>query len=216
MKRILLTAVAGLALIGAGACHKTGSNAGKDLSNPGNSAPVNAAQDVAAGVTGMATSAVASPTTAVDYVPKAAMGDMYEIAAAKIALKRTKSAEIKSLAQMMIKDHTKSTEMVKAAVKEAGLDIAPPAALDARMQGMIDNLNAAGDSDFDLAYLHQQLAAHIEALNLHKTFSEKGDTPALATAAGKIVPVVQMHIDAIKKIGGDKLTGNDTPASSAG
>ena len=94
---------------------------------------------------------------------------------------------------------------------------APPA-LDARMQGMIDNLNAAGDSDFDLAYLHQQLAAHIEALNLHKTFAEKGDTPALSAAAAKIVPVVQHHLDEIKKIGGDKLTGKDdaTPASSAG
>ncbi|MEI9964922.1 MAG: DUF4142 domain-containing protein [Caulobacteraceae bacterium] len=86
---------------------------------------------------------------------------------------------------------------------------------------MIDNLNAAGDSDFDLAYLHQQLAGHIEALNLHKTYADKGDNDALKAVAAEIAPVVQHHIDEIKRIGGDKLKGDDTgssspPASDAG
>ena len=76
----------------------------------------------------MASSAVASPTAAVDYVPKAAMADMYEVAAAKIAEKRATSPEVKAFAKMMVTDHTKSTAMIKAAVKTAGLNIAPPPA----------------------------------------------------------------------------------------
>ncbi|MEI9964923.1 MAG: DUF4142 domain-containing protein [Caulobacteraceae bacterium] len=126
MKRLLLAATAIAAAATMGACHKTGSNAGKDVSNPGQSAPVNAAQDVAAGVSGMVTSAVASPTTAADYVTQAAIADMYEVQAGKIAEKRGKSAEVRALGRMMVKDHTKSTEMVKAAVAKSGLRITRP------------------------------------------------------------------------------------------
>lgn len=198
---ILLGAVAALALAG---CHKTGSNADKDVTNPGQSAPVNTVQDVAAMPVGQA-SAVSNITDASGYVQAAAMADMYEIEAAKIALTRAKDPKVKAFAQMMIDNHTKSTADIKAAVQKAGLSIAPPAGLDERRKGLLDNLRAAGDADFDLAYLHQQLAAHMEALTLHKGYSSAGDNADLKAVAAKIVPVVQMHLDHIKDIGGDKL-----------
>ncbi|MCU1625031.1 MAG: hypothetical protein JWL79_3876, partial [Frankiales bacterium] len=74
-----------------------------------------------------------------------------------------------------------------------------------RRKGMLDNLKAAGDADFDLAYLHQQLAAHTEALTLHKEYSTAGDNPALKAVAAATVPVVEMHLGQIKDIGGEKL-----------
>jgi len=44
MNRLLLIASVSAA-VGLAGCHKTGDNAGKDLENPGQSAPVNTVQD---------------------------------------------------------------------------------------------------------------------------------------------------------------------------
>jgi putative membrane protein len=203
MKSILLTAAA-VSALGLAACHKTGENAGKDLTNPGQSAPVNTVQDVTAGPVGLASAAM-DGTKAVNYVPAAAMADMYEVEAGKIAADRSKDPKVKAFGQMMIKDHTKTTADLKAALATAKLDITPPAELDERRKGMLNNLKAAGDADFDLAYLHQQLAAHLEALTLHKGYADHGDNDVLKAGAVKTAPVVQMHIDQIKKIGGAKM-----------
>ena len=209
MKRLLIAATAVGLAITAGACHKTGSNAGKDLTNPTGSAPVNAVQDAAAGATGVV-SGVVAPTSTDGYVKAAAIADMYEVAAGKIAEQRAKSAEVKAFGKMMVTDHTKSTDMIKAALP-AG--VTPPTDMDDRRKGMLTNLQQAGDSDFDLAYLHQQLAAHLEALELHKGYAAHGDDAGLKAVAAKIVPVVEHHLDEVKRIGGDKLK-ESTPGAS--
>ena len=206
MKPIYLVGAAALAAAALGGCHKTGSNAGKDVTNPANSAPVNAAQDAAAGVVGMASGATA-PTTAAAFVPAAAIANQYEIQAGQIAVKRAQSPEVKALAQMMVQDHTKLGQEMQQTLQSSGAGVAPPADLDDRRKGMIQNLNAAGDSDFDLAYLHQQLAAHIEALSLMKRYADGGDNAALKTLAAKAAPTIQHHLDEVKRVGGDKLKG---------
>jgi len=192
-----------LSVLALAACHKTGSNANQDVTHPGDSAPVNTAQDVAAGPVGLASAATA--TTAPDFVKAAAMGDMYEIDAGKIAVARAKRADVKAFGQMMIDMHTKTSDDLKKVLKDNNIAITPPADLDDRRKGMLQNLRAAGDSDFDGAYLHQQLAAHLEALTLHSGYADHGDNAALKAAAAKTKPIVQSHIDELKKIGGDAL-----------
>jgi putative membrane protein len=166
-------------------------------------AAVNTVQDVAAGPVGLASAATA--TKAEDFVKAAAMADMYEIEAGKIAVARAKRADVKMFGQMMIDMHTKTSDDLKAALKDNNIAITPPSALDERRLGMLQNLRASGDSDFDLAYLHQQLAAHLEALSLHGGYADHGDNPVLKAAAAKTKLVVQAHIDQLKKIGGSAL-----------
>lgn len=213
MKRhIGLTTVAVAALIGLAACHDTGSNAKKDVTNPGDSAPVNAVQDAAAGPVGLGSAATAN--TPQEFVNAAAMGDMYEIESGKIAATRAKRADVKAFANMMVEHHTKTSADLKKALADNKIMITPPAALDDRRMGMLNNLKAAGDADFDLAYLHQQAAAHLEALTLHGGYADRGDNAVLKAAAAKTKPVVESHIAELKKIGGDAiaamLPGGDT------
>lgn len=203
MTRTLLLSCAMFSALGLAACHQSGSNAGKDLSNPADSAPVNTVQDVAAGPVGLASAATIGATTD-GYVPAAAMADMYEIEAGKIAVQRGQSADVKKFGQMMVDNHTKLSNDFKAALKAANI-AEPPATLDDRRTGMLNNLRAAGDTDFDGAYLHQQLAAHLEALTLHKTYAARGDNATLKAAAEKAQPIVQSHIDELRRIGGDAL-----------
>jgi putative membrane protein len=91
--------------------------------------------------------------------------------------------------------------MVKKAVADSGrTDIMPPTALPADKQALIDALNQASDADFDKTYVDQQVTAHKDALALMTGYATSGDTPALKDAAGKIAPVVQMHLDKITSL----------------
>jgi putative membrane protein len=220
LKRLLLVSALTATAMTAAGCHKTGSNASQDAAKPSDSAPVNAVQDVAATGVGAVAAPVAAMSTQ-DYVAAAATADMYEIQAAKIAAARSKRADIKAFAKTMIKDHTATSDALKKAVKEGGVTAPLPTALDDRRQGMINNLKAAGDADFDGASLHQKLAAHVEALELQRTFAAKTDVAALKTAAQGAIPKIEMHLGMIRKDGGDLLKdampgGGDTaPASGA-
>ena len=146
----------------------------------------------------------AAKAQATAYAKAAGMSDLYEITSSKLALQRSRNDDVRRFAQMMIDHHTKMSNEFKAALKAA--NIAEPApTLDDRRQGMLNNLKAAGDADFDAAYLHQQLAAHLEALTLHKTYASRGDNATLKALAEKAQPVVQSHIDELRRIGGDAL-----------
>jgi putative membrane protein len=205
MSRTMFVGAAVVAALSLGACHKTGSNAEQDVRRPGDSAPVNTVQDVTAGPVGLASAATVGANTTEGFVGGAAMGDMYEIQAGKIAVQRAKTPEVKAFAQMMIDHHTKTSNDLKAALPKANAGVALPADLDDRRKGMLQNLRAAGDSDFELAYLHQQLAAHLEALTINGGYADHGDNATLKAVAAKAKPVIEKHLAELKRIGGDKL-----------
>jgi putative membrane protein len=203
-------AAAALALT---ACEKPGGQA--DQTNK----PVNVAQDSAGAATGLASAAVGS-LSAGAFVNGAAIGDMYEIEAAKIALKRSQSAEVKNLAQMILTDHTAASEKLKSLVSSGQVKETLPTEMDERRKGMIDNLNGSGGTDFDGRYIKQQIAAHHEAWTMMNGYKTAGQDEALKAFAAEVEPKIQMHLDMAQKMGGEAAghTGTDTapPAKPAG
>lgn len=162
----------------------------------GQTPPVNLVQDLAAGPTGLVDAAITGGDTE-DFLRNAALGGMYEIQAGQIALEKAGSPELRELGQMLIDDHTRLNAEVEAAAKAAGLTVTPPAALDERRQGLIDNLMAASDTTFDAAFLHQQEAAHLETITLLESYEARGDVPQLVEAARGAQDVVRHHLDII-------------------
>jgi putative membrane protein len=140
----------------------------------------------------MAGVAHAQATSASDYVMKAGAGDQYEIQSSQLELQSTKDPKIKAFAHKMITDHNKSTAMVKAAAMKAGMNPAPPQ-LDADGQQNMSALQAASGTQRDALYLQQQKMSHDKSLALHRDYNQNGDSAPLKAAAGKIVPVVEMH-----------------------
>ncbi|MDB5662408.1 MAG: hypothetical protein JWM38_744 [Sphingomonas bacterium] len=164
----------------------------------GQTQPVNEAQDAAGAAVGLGSAAAAN--TADAYVPNAAIGDMYEIESSRLAVEKSQSAGVKAFAQQMITDHTATTAKLKETLASANLAITPPTALDARRQGMIDNLKAASAADFDKTYLDQQTAAHREAVTLHSGYAEDGENPALKQLAAATTPKIQHHLEMVQKL----------------
>jgi len=204
MKHALFLTAATVAALSLAACNKPASTTADNASNAaGNAADatgsaVNQAQDVAGAAVGATSAATLGSHDTGAFVSNASQSDMYEVEAAKMAQTRSKNADIKAFAKMMVTDHTKSTAMLKPLAQAAGQT--PADKLDQRRQGFIDNLKAASDADFDKTYVDQQVAAHEEALTLMQGYAKDGGDAALKDAAAKIAPTVQMHLDKIKSI----------------
>lgn len=139
------------------------------------------------------------------FVRTASIANLYEIEAGRIAEQRAQSAEVKSLAQMIVRDHTQIGENMASTLKTSGLAIVPPDHLDAHHTELIQKLKAASARDFDQVYLRQQLTAHVEALKLMDGYAAHGDNAALRGLAGKTAPIIKHHLDEVKRIGGANL-----------
>ena len=166
----------------------------------GASPAVDKAQDMAAAPVGQTSAATIGANTIDGYVPAAAMGDMYEIQAATIALRRSTNASVRELATMIRTDHTAASNMFKAPASADAPNVALPTALDQRRQGLIDNLTSASDADFDRVFLDQQIAAHNEARTLHRGFSDNADAPGLAGHARTAAPRIEAHLRMAEQI----------------
>jgi putative membrane protein len=197
MNRYLLIASAA-ALVLAG-CNKTGSStAAGDAAASSTAAP--ASSDPVA-LAGSPSDADPLAKPAPKFIADAGVGDLYEIQAGQIALKKTKNGDVKGLAQMTIDDHTKSTEALKQAIKDSGrADLAAPTELSEEKTAMIDDLNKVPDTLFDTMYLTQQATVHADAENMLTAYAAHGDVSQLKDFAGKTAPVVQKHLDKIHEI----------------
>lgn len=101
----------------------------------------------------------------------------------------------------MIKtDHTAASAALKTAAAQAAPDTTVPTELDQRRKGLIDNLRSATAANFDKTYIDQQVAAHEEAVTLHRGFSDKTDVPALAEHARTVLPKIEAHLERAKQL----------------
>ena len=142
----------------------------------------------------------AAPTTnGAEFVKQAGASDLYEKTSSQMVLKDAKNPKVREFANMMIKDHSKSTADVKAAAKADGVKAGPPKLMPDQAK-MIADLKAAKPGDREHVYVQQQVTAHQMALDLHQTFSQNGDKPALKAASAKIVPVVQQHLTEVRSM----------------
>ena len=144
--------------------------------------------------------AVTPTPTGQEFADKAAKSDAFEVASAKLAEANSSSADIKSFAAMMIKDHTASTAKIKAAAAKASPSITPDPALTDDQTKMLGDLKTLKGADFDKKYADQQIDAHQSALSLMRLYSDRGDVASLKAAAGEMVPKVETHLDKIKAI----------------
>lgn len=188
MKRYLIATVGAAALLGLAACGD-----GTDNTAVGQTEPVNAAQDATSAVVGQTSAATLGANTLGGYVSNAAIGDMYEVEAGRMAQERGVSAETKALGEMLVSDHTAAAEQMAGLARAAGETI--PTEMDERRKGLLDNLRAAQGAEFDRVFAEQQVAAHQEALTLHEGFADNTDHPELAAFAREKVPKLQAHME---------------------
>lgn len=144
-------------------------------------------------------SVMADSTDSMTYLQQAAAGDLYEIESSRLALEKVQDPQVQSFAQMMIDHHQTTTQQLTAAAQQAGLSTGQPQ-LSPLQQQQMDALRAAQGEEFASTYLSQQREAHQMALQLHQTYAQQGDNPALKATASKAVPIIQQHISRLEQL----------------
>src|SRR5215475_4097733 len=127
-----------------------------------------------------------------DFIKEAAMSDMLEIDAAKIAQQKG-NAEEKKFAEVMITDHTKTSSELKGLVS-GEMKSALPTALDDASQKKLDKLRDAKPDDFAGQYDPMQVSAHKDAVDLFERYAKGGEDPKLKDWAGHTLPALQHHL----------------------
>jgi putative membrane protein len=154
--------------------------------------------------------------SAPDFAQMAAMSDMYEIQAANIALKKARTEPTREFANMMIADHTKSSQAMKEAIQASGQSLSMPTQLGAEQQSQIDTLNRLSGQEFETEYMNQQRAAHRKTLDLLKSYAGGGDVAELRQFAQATIPTVQKHHEWLEANAPSSSPMRDVPQASGG
>ena len=138
-----------------------------------------------------------------EFVKMAAQSDEFEIREGKLA-EKVGSPEMRKFGMMMVRDHTKTTEGLHAALKKAGMAVPPPPAMTAEQQAMVGKLEGLSGKAFDRAYLEQAVASHKKALALHEAYDNSGESAPIVAAAKEATPIVREHLQMAEHLAAGK------------
>jgi putative membrane protein len=139
-----------------------------------------------------------SPTTAA-FITNAAVSDLFEIKASKMAVDKSSGAT-KDFATKMIADHEKTSNDLKNLIKTKVPDAVLPPEVDKSHQEMLDKLASLNGDDFTKQYDKDQVSAHKSAVSLFERYAKGGDQPDLKAWAGQTLPTLQEHLKLAKDL----------------
>ena len=140
-----------------------------------------------------------SPPPPAVFVSKAAQDGMTEVELGKIALDKSKNAEVRDFAQRMVTDHGKANQELASIAKNKGIDA--PKTLDASHQEMVKKFRSEQGDAFDVEYSRHMNMDHDKAIELFEAASKSPDAD-LAGFAKKTLPTLKEHREMASKLPG--------------
>ncbi len=114
-----------------------------------------------------------------------------EIEAAKLALEKSSSVEVKAFAYEMIDDHTVINQHLRQLARNKGHQMTDEASQVASVQTMLLSLREAGN--FDSAYAKRQVSAHRQMMSLLNKATDLDDFE-VSSFARKTLPKMEHHL----------------------
>jgi putative membrane protein len=149
------------------------------------------------------------------WLKHVAQADLAEIATGTLAQQKGTSDGVKSLAAMLIADHTKHLQLVQALASQVGATV--PTAPSPEQQWEASVLGTFSGAAFDQQWIALQIGAHLT--NIDKTQDEIADgrNEAVRSLAEMTLPTLQAHLAAAQKLAGTATTtGTDTTTTGTG
>jgi putative membrane protein len=132
-----------------------------------------------------------------NFINTAIDGGRTEVKLANVAQHISQNPRIIRFAKMMIADHTKGIEELKALRKKELIN--PDDVLSQEHRKLIDSLSKLSGSDFDKAYIQAMIADHKKTADLFKEETQEREASVQAFAR-KTLPTIEMHLDSAKAI----------------
>jgi putative membrane protein len=132
------------------------------------------------------------------FFEKAAQGGMAEVAAGKLAESKGNSADVKAFGAMMVKDHGKANDKLKALAAKKSVTL--PADTGATHKAALQKLDGLSGDAFDKAYIAEMVDGHEMTAELLKYAIDSGADADAKAFAKEILPTVQSHLEKIRGI----------------
>lgn len=133
------------------------------------------------------------------FLKNAAEAGHYEIEGSKLALKKSKDAEIQKFAKMMTEDHAQAASKVKELATKRGVELPKEPSL--VQQAKLKYLETKDGTKFDKSYAsHIGVSAHEQAMKLFEDAAEDADDVDIKKFAADTLPVLKKHLEDAKRI----------------
>ena len=179
MKKIMIVFFSGCMLL---ACNSSSSN---------NQDSVDSAQNV-----NDSTNVVSDNTS--DFATEAASGGMMEVQLGKLAQQKAANPRVKAFGEMMVKDHSKANDELKAIA--ARQNIALPDSMSNDKKDNMNDLSKKTGKDFDKAYMDMMVDDHKEDIDKFQKAAQNVKDTAVRAWASNALPVLQKHLDSAQAI----------------
>lgn len=144
---------------------------------------------------GAAAAPTPDPQSPAQFVTALAASDLFEIEAGKLAQEKGQSAQVKGFGEMLVEEHSKSSEELKALLARSNPPVAPPTALPADLQARLQQLGGLSGDEFDRRWMAEQTASHQQTLALLNGYLATAEPGPLKDHAAKATGTVQKHLN---------------------
>jgi putative membrane protein len=128
-----------------------------------------------------------------DFVVNAADAGMREVQLGQLAVANASSPQVKQFGQMMVDDHSKVNDELKATATSKNITV--PAALSEKSQKIYNDLAEKTGADFDKEFIDQMVKDHKDAIDLFKKQADDGKDAELSKWAQEKLPSLQHHLE---------------------
>lgn len=132
------------------------------------------------------------------FAVDAANGGMAEVEMGKLAQEKAVNAKVKDFATMMVNDHSKINDELKALASSKGITL--PGVLDQKEQDAKDKLSGKSGANFDKAYVSMMIDDHKSDIKDFENAAKDLKDPDLKAFALKTLPILNKHLETIEKI----------------
>lgn len=132
-----------------------------------------------------------------EFMTKAAIGGMAEVAMGQTASTQGTDAGVKAFGSRMVTDHSKANDELKALATQKGMSL--PMELDAEHKKKGDEMAKKSGKDFDKAYMADMVEDHEKDIAEFEKASKSATDPDLKAWATKTLPTLQDHLKMAKE-----------------
>lgn len=132
------------------------------------------------------------------FMVEAASGGMMEVALGQMAQQKARDQRVKDFGAMMVRDHTKANDELKALA--ASRNVSLPTTVGEDHQKHIHDLEQKTGADFDKDYMSMMVDDHEKDIKQFENTSDKGNDANLKAFASKTLPVLHVHLDSAKAV----------------
>jgi putative membrane protein len=136
--------------------------------------------------------------TVQSFMQLAAESDMLEIQTGNMATQKGTMADIKAFGQMLVTDHTKSSNEMKTLAGKKSVTL--PTSMSADKMQKVTALQNQTGAAFDKQFAQLQVDAHNEAISLYEEADKDISDADVQAFIDKTLPVLRTHLTEAKRL----------------